>query len=190
MLRFMKRLRRLVPSAEELRTKRWLRWVGPALHHPRLWHMSRRGVALGVAIGVFFGLLIPIAQIPVSVGVAVLMRANLPSAAASTLVTNPVTFGPVYFAAWSVGNAILGGPDTPPPIVASPDETLTELPVAAAQEGWFSRVRQGLAGVGKPLLLGLVIFACVFGLAVYVIISVVWALLIRLKRARRTRQTR
>ena len=103
-------LRRLLPSQEVLRSNRWLRWIGPALHHPRLWHMSRRGIALGVALGLFFGLLIPIAQIPLAAGAAVALRANLPTAVASTLVTNPVTFGPVYYAAWRVGNAILGEP--------------------------------------------------------------------------------
>lgn len=102
--------KRWVPSPEALRRNRWLRWIGPALHHPRLWHMSRRGIALGMAIGVFFGLLIPIAQIPLSVGAAVLLRANVPTAAASTLISNPATYGPLYYAAWRLGKAILGEP--------------------------------------------------------------------------------
>src|SRR5512139_3309070 len=100
--------RRWVPTAESLRANRWLRWIGPALHHPRLWHMSRRGIALGMGVGVFFGLLIPIAQIPLSVGAAVLLRANVPTAAASTLVSNPATYGPLYYAAWRLGKAVLG----------------------------------------------------------------------------------
>ena len=63
---------------------------------------------MGVAVGVFFGLLLPVAQIPVSAAVAVLLRANLPMAVASTLVTNPVTFGPVYYGAYRLGKALLG----------------------------------------------------------------------------------
>src|SRR4051794_35702085 len=89
-----------IPSREHLQSNRWLRWLGPLLNDPRLWHMSRRGIALGLALGVFFGLLIPVAQIPVSAAAAVLLRANLPMAAASTFVTNPVTFGPVYYGAY------------------------------------------------------------------------------------------
>ena len=58
--------------------------MGPILQHPRLWHVSRRGIALGVALGLFFGLLLPIAQIPMSAGVAVALRANVPAAVAST----------------------------------------------------------------------------------------------------------
>lgn len=186
----MDRLRRLLPSPEAMRTNRWLRWLGPALHHPRLWHMSRRGVALGVAIGVFFGLLIPVAQIPVSAAVAVLMRANLPSAAASTLVTNPVTFAPVYYAAWTVGSRILGETGSPPPDIVSLEAAeQTDVP-DTLEENWLTRVWTGFTGVGKPLVLGLAIFACSFGLAVYLVISMAWALYIRMKRHRRTRAAR
>ncbi|MGL4189515.1 MAG: DUF2062 domain-containing protein, partial [Sphaerotilus sulfidivorans] len=106
----IEQLRRLLPTPEAAASNRWLRWLGPALHHPRLWRASRRAVALGAAIGVFFGFLIPIAQIPVSAAVAVALRANVPSAMASTLVTNPITFPPVYYAAWQVGGWLLSEP--------------------------------------------------------------------------------
>ncbi|MCU0762467.1 MAG: DUF2062 domain-containing protein [Hydrogenophaga sp.] len=102
------RLKSWLPKPEELLNNRWLRWLGPALRHPRLWHFSRKGIAMGMALGIFFGLLIPVAQIPFSAATAVLLRANLPMAVASTLVTNPVTFGPVYYGAYHLGKAVLG----------------------------------------------------------------------------------
>jgi hypothetical protein len=46
--------RRVIPSGEALLTNRWLRWLAPWLRHPGLWCWSRRGVALGVALGAFF----------------------------------------------------------------------------------------------------------------------------------------
>ena len=64
------RLRRFIPTREQIHTNRWLRWLGPHLLHPRLWHFSRRGVSVGIGLGVFFGLLIPIAQIPFAAGAA------------------------------------------------------------------------------------------------------------------------
>lgn len=70
--------RRFIPTQESLMNNRWLKWLTPWLAHPKLWHWSRRGVALGVALGVFFGLLIPIAQIPITAAAAVILRANLP----------------------------------------------------------------------------------------------------------------
>ena len=43
---------RLLPDPERLRANRWLRWLAPAMQHPRLWRLTRRGVALGVFFGV------------------------------------------------------------------------------------------------------------------------------------------
>ena len=175
------RLRRLLPEPQALAQNRWLRWLGPAPHHPRLWHMSRRGIALGAAIGVFFGFLIPLAQIPVSAAFAVALRANVPTAVASTLVTNPITFPPVYYAAWKVGGAILGEAG-PAPGTGSVDQ-----PPAATAGNWLQRTWASLQRVGKPLLLGLAIFACGFGLLVYALVHLGWRAQVRIKRWRRMR---
>lgn len=178
-----KRLLQLMPTPDALRSNRWLRWLGPALHHPRLWHMSRRGIALGMALGVFFGLLIPLAQIPLAAGAAVVLRANVPAAVASTLVTNPVTFGPVYYAAWRLGSAILGEPvgeDEQPPQM---QEEAAEIP----DQGWLTTVVQRIRGVGKPLLLGLAIVATVVGLLTYLMVTWIWHAKVVWQRRRRQR---
>jgi uncharacterized protein (DUF2062 family) len=187
----LERLKRLLPTPEAVRANRWLRWIGPALHHPRLWHMNRHGVALGMALGLFFGLLIPIAQIPLAGLSAVLLRANVPMAVASTLVTNPFTFGPVYYAAWRVGASIIGVPEgeTAPPIEAQgpPDPAVAP---SDAHESWWSQGWRRITGVGKPLMLGLAIFACMGGLLTYVLVSAAWHLKVRLQRRKRLRQRR
>lgn len=170
MNRLASRLRALIPTREQIMANRWLRWLSPFLAHPRLWHWSRRGVALGVAIGVFFGLLIPIAQIPVSAAAAVLLRANVPAAAASTLVTNPITFGPVYYAAYRLGAWIHGDTAAPP----------TDAAAASDDSGIWERI----AGLGLPLVTGLAIMAVIFGLASYLIISAVWYWRVKLRRRR------
>lgn len=167
-----------LPCPQALQGNRWLRWIGPALHHPRLWHLNRRGVALGLALGLFFGLLIPIAQMPLAGGAAVLLRANVPMAVASTLVTNPVTFAPVYYAAWRTGSAILGddGRSKPP---------LPQAEGEAAPAAWWERAWEHLQQAGKPLLLGLAIFATGFGLLGYLLVTLVWRLKVLLARRRR-----
>lgn len=166
------RLRSLIPTREQIMQNRWLAWLHPFLAHPQLWHWSRRGVALGVALGVFFGLLIPIAQIPVSAAAAVVLRANIPAAAASTLVTNPITFGPVYYAAYRLGNWIYGNDNGTLPAALTADEE--------KDVGLWERVRQ----LGLPLITGLGIMASVFGLASYAIISAVWYWRVKTKRRR------
>lgn len=177
----MKRLRDWLPSDEALRANRWLRWLGPALHHPRLWHMSRRGLALGMALGFFFGLLVPLAQIPLSAAAAVALRANVPAAVASTLVTNPLTFGPVYYAAWRLGGAVLGEP------AEAPSTPVAEDPGGPADAGWWEATKRRILGVGKPLLLGLAILATGVGLSTYFLVSLAWRLSVWWKRRRRRR---
>jgi len=176
-----RRLKRYFPSSDSLRANRWLRWMGPALHHPRVWHFSRRGVALGCAIGVFFGLLIPVAQIPLSAGAAVLLRASLPVAVGSTLVSNPVTFGPLYYAAYRLGAAVTG--DTTRPVT---EHSLT--PGEAGIAGWVNFWWQRLQALGMPLIVGLAIMAPLASAAAYVLVNLLWRLTTALAWRRRARR--
>ncbi len=152
-----------------MREHRAVAWLGPALHHPRVWHVSRRGIALGAAIGVFFGLLIPLGQIVFAAVLAVLLRANLPAAALTTLVTNPFTVAPIYFAAYRLGQALLGG-----------DVTLTEEAIARTLEVETGGLRLWLERaitVGRPLFLGLLIVAVAAAGATYVAIDQTWRMM-------------
>lgn len=170
------RLRGWIPTREQLLANRWLRWLSPWLGHPRLWLWSRRGVALGVALGVFFGLLIPLAQIPLSAAAAVVLRANLPAAAASTLVTNPVTFAPVYYAAYRLGAWVTGEDAAPAPPAAA----------AATADSPGPGIWARISALGKPLLVGLAILSTTAGLASYLIVHLLWRLHI-VRRWRRRR---
>jgi len=182
-------MRRFIPSRERILANRWLRWLVPFLGHPRLWHWSRRGVAAGVAIGVFFGLLIPIAQIPLSAAGAILLRANVPAAAASTLVTNPVTFAPIYYAAYRLGVWVTGAEDSGPPPAqttqAAQDPESKEGPPATPDGFW-----QRLGAIGLPLVVGLAITASVAGLTSYALISIGWYWLVKYKRWRKRKGLR
>lgn len=162
------RLKRYIPSRESISQNRWLR---PRLMHQRLWHFSRRGVAIGAAIGVFFGLIIPLAQIPLSAAGAVLLRTNLPIAIASTLVTNPVTFAPVYVFAHQLGASLLDDK-----AAIAPDMARLENPVQQEEQGWWQNVRSSLLTLGKPLLLGLSVLAVSASILTYTLIMLWWRL--------------
>lgn len=175
-------LKRHLPSQESLRSNRWLRWLGPRLFSHALWRWSRRGVATGLALGVFFGFLIPVGQIPLAAGAAIVMRANVPAAIASTLVTNPVTFAPVYYAAYQFGHWVVGNPNPPEP--PAPDQLQTSHTQPRSHPAsWWHRVQS----MGKPLLIGLASFAIGFGLLVYALSTWVW--IWRVKRKRRLRRS-
>ncbi len=186
----LERLRRLMPTPESVANNRWLRWMGPSLLHPRLWHLSRRGVALGAAIGVFFAFITPIAQIPLSAGFCVLLRANVPVSVVATLVNTPPTFAPVYYGAWKVGSWVLGeeakDSDAPQILAQTPPAEGSAKPATSAQPlPWWQRWQQVLAQVGKPLLLGAFIFSVVFSLLAYSLVSAGWHWRVRTKRRRR-----
>lgn len=161
--------KRWIPDQESLSRNRWLGWLAPWLSQPALWVWSRHGVALGVAIGIFFGMLVPVAQLPASALTAIVLRANLPAAAASTFVSNPITFAPVYYMAYRVGASLLNEPVSH----ESEQDVTQELQEKLNHEqglGLWERVKL----MGKPLFLGLLIFAVGGGLAAYVLISLVW----------------
>lgn len=153
----------LIPRREALLANRWLRWLAPWLGHPKLWQWSRRGVALGVAVGVFFGLLIPLAQIPVAAAAAIMLRANLPAAAASTLISNPLTFAPLYYAAWRLGGWVTGENTLP-----------AEEAVVRSLPDEDQSILQRLKVLGRPMLVGLSIMACLAGGVTYLIVDLLW----------------
>ena len=181
------KFKKWLPDPESVRANRWLRWMGPVLNHPRLWHFSRKGIAMGLALGIFFGLLIPVAQIPFAATMAVVLRANLPVAVASTLITNPVTFGPVYYGAYRLGKAILGQE------ALSEEDALKALnkahtAPAASDKSLSERMKLWLkqfGKIGKPLVVGLTIVATASGLLVYFLASGAWALRTRWTRRQR-----
>lgn len=175
-------LRRLLPSEEALRTHRSLRWLGPLLRRPWLWHISRRRVAAGAAIGVFFGFVFPVLQIALAAMAAVVLRANLPAAAVSTLVSNPLTYVPIGLLAHRTGAALLGKPalDTAEPAQAA--ELVEQLESLRVDEPAWS-----LTGVGKPLMLGLAVFAVIGAVVTWFAVNLAWIALVTWRRRRRRR---
>ena len=172
-----KTLQRWLPTEDDLRQRRSLRWLGPLLRRPWLWHLNRRSVAMGAAIGVFFGFLIPVLQIGAAAVIAVALRANLPVAAVSTLVSNPLTYAPIVVLAYKTGSSLLG---------RDIDEAKAAALAAgsvAAEDHWTARARE----IGKPLLIGLAVFAVVGSAVTWVAVNLLWTAAVMLRRRRGAR---
>lgn len=161
-----------LPSPDAVRANRSLRWLGPLLARPWLWQLSRRRVATGLAIGVFFAFLVPVAQMLLAAAAAILLRANLPVAIAATLITNPLTFAPIWVAAYQTGAALLGVRD---------DGRFAEL-LAGGFE--WSTLGARFAEVGTPWLLGLLVFAVVGAALAWVVVNLAWVGAVRRRRSR------
>jgi uncharacterized protein (DUF2062 family) len=97
-------------SREALRNNRYLSFIGERLFAHELWHLERGPVARGSALGAFFAFVTPVAQIPITAAMCVVLRANVPAGLLATLLNTPLTFAPVYWAAHQLGKLILQGP--------------------------------------------------------------------------------
>jgi len=129
-------------------------------------------VALGAALGVFFGFLVPVAQILFSALFALALRANLPVAVVSTLISNPFTYGPIFVLAHRTGSAILGASPDP---VGEADAQREAQAERSDPQTWDER----LGAIGKPLALGLAVFALAGALLTWMLVNIIWLLFAR-----------
>lgn len=176
-------IRAKLPTEESLKAHPGLRWMGPLLRRPWLWHMNRRRVAMGAGVGVFFGFMIPVLQIAGAAVFALILRANLPVAAFSTLVSNPLTYAPIGVAAYQTGSWIMGreaDEEAARKIAATADKESVDGPGTS----WLDKAK----AIGKPLFLGLFVFAVIGGVSAWALVHLAWTIGVWLKRRRRRRQ--
>lgn len=143
----------------------------PATRGWRWWSGGRRAAARGVALGLFCGFLVPFGQIPASLLIAPLIRANVVAAAAATFVTNPLTMPAVYAAGYWVGARLVDAHRAW--VQWSSSESMTGLPEGGAS-----------IGIVATTLLGVTIIATACAVAGY---ALVWSLWPRITLSRRRR---
>lgn len=153
-------LRTRLPDREQIFAARWAKPFAPLFDKPYFWHLSRRKVALSVAIGLFCGLMPGPTQMISAFIVAYILRAQLPVAMFTTLYTNPFTYLPLYYTAYELGRWVLGLP--PQPLV---------LP---QWHQWQQEMALWLSAYGKPLLVGVPLLGSVFALVGYAVVHLVW----------------
>ena len=101
---------RFVPSPHALLARWPLRIFGERLADPKLWTFTRRGVCGGFGVG----LSLCFVPLPVHTVLAVLIgvgwRINIPVIIGTTLIMNPLTMVPMFYAAYRVGTLLVGAP--------------------------------------------------------------------------------
>lgn len=97
-------LTRHIPTRENVHEHRLLKPFAPHLSHPALWRMTHRSVPRAVALGLFVGIIIPVMHTALAALLAIPLRANVAITAAFTLVVNPLTIPPIYYAAYRIGS--------------------------------------------------------------------------------------
>lgn len=101
--------RRHLPDTAWLRRQRPVRYaLGNLIHDSNLWHLNRRSVSGGIAIGVFAAWIPLPAQMVTAALLALTLRANLPLGVILTWISNPITMPPMYWTAYRLGTRLLG----------------------------------------------------------------------------------
>lgn len=175
--------RKFVPHHETVKSHRWIKPFGSWLHHPNLWHLHRRSVAGGVAIGLFCGLIPGPLQMISAALLAVLFRVNLPVAAFTTLYTNPLTIVPLYLLAYELGAWVSGARSG----AAVVQPSFPELD----WHNWATGLWAWLEMLGEPILIGLPLLALGLAITGYFAVRLAWRVVVIWKwRARKQRRMR
>ena len=163
-------MKRWVPTRAHLRGSRWLRPLAHHIDNDRLWLTDRHSVALAVAIGVFFGFMLPIAQFLFAIGAAIALRANVAIAAAATLVSNPLTFPPIYWVAYKLGCWILGAPADQAGALQIEQQAEALMLKPSLLAGIWSSIQ----AAGAPLVVGLAVLAITGATVSFALVWLVW----------------
>jgi len=97
-------IRRHITTRESIQRYRLLRPFARQLSQPALWRLTHRSVPRAVALGLFVGVIIPFLHTIIAAIFAIPVRANVAVAAAFTLLVNPLTIPPMYYAAYRIGS--------------------------------------------------------------------------------------
>ena len=134
-----------------------------------VWHLNRRSVAGGVAVGLFVSWLPLPLQMVFAATIAAVMRVHVPVSVVMVWFSNPLTFAPLLYAAWLCGSMILGTGN-----LEVPDTLTVQTFMDTAADSW-------------PILLSGTLFcAAVSGVVGFALTLLIW----RMHAVRRWRQRR
>lgn len=149
--------RKFAPKGESVRRQWFLAPFAHLLHDPNLWGVRRRTVVPAFAIGLFVcympfpGHMLTAALLALALGV------NIPIASITTLISNPLTMGPMFYVAYELGRRILGDP-----------------PRAFEFDLSFSWLLERFVAIWQPMLVGCAILGAALALIGYVLLDFLW----------------
>jgi uncharacterized protein (DUF2062 family) len=165
-------LKRFMPSHTRVKEHKHLQIFGDVLHEPNLWHINRRSMAGGFAVGLFFAWVPVPLQMLLAAAAAILLRTNLALSVTLVWITNPVTIPPMFYFAYLVGTWVIGTPAQQFEFELSFDWLTSEL-----SSSW------------KPFLTGCFILATASSIIGYLTISQLWVYNVRRQRSKRMDKT-
>lgn len=152
-----KLFKRYMPKPNVVQANPKLKFLGPLLEDPNLFHLNRYSVSMATLIGIFLAFFPLPGQMALAALVAFWVRCNLPLAIALVWITNPITIPPIFFATYKLGSWLL---NTPPILF---DGNIT-----------WEWIHSELGRVWKPLLVGSLCAGSFFSLLGYFSVRAIW----------------
>lgn len=155
-----KHFKKITPDKSSLEKHKVLKPVAHWLGDPKIWHFNRRAIAMGVAIGVFFGSLPIAGQMLLAAIVSIVSKANMPISIVATWISNPFTMpffytANYYFGAW---------------LLQRPSLHLKDI-------NWSLEGLLALGGeILVPLFFGSIVIGVILAIISYISIRVLWRL--------------
>ncbi|MFN2309818.1 MAG: DUF2062 domain-containing protein [Gammaproteobacteria bacterium] len=152
-------IKRYLPDYGKFREHPQLRRFGTRLQDANLWHLNRRSVSGGVAVGLFCAMLALPMQMLIAGALAIWLRVNLPIAVVLVWISNPLTMGPIWYAGYRTGAWLLDLPPRNVGFEAAWDDLLVTM-----------------LSVWKPLLLGSLLLGALSALLGFLLVRLGWRL--------------
>jgi uncharacterized protein (DUF2062 family) len=127
------------------------------LHDHRLWGIRRRTVVPAFSIGLLIAFLPTPGHTVIAILLALAFRVNIPVAALSTWVSNPLTMGPMYYFAYRLGRRLLHTP----------------LQEFQFEMSW-NWVTHTFVTIWQPMLLGCIILGIAAAAVGYITLDLLW----------------
>ncbi|POZ60913.1 DUF2062 domain-containing protein [Chromobacterium alticapitis] len=164
---FKRKIRAFAARRHEWFARPSMRWLAPHLDQPAFWAFNRRKVAMGVAVGLYSGVMPGFTQKATALALALMLRVNLPAAMVVSLYSNPLTVLPLYYLAYRFGRCLLG--ETGPATMTAPPGLFSLGPAE-----WLSQMAAWLLNLGWPLLVGMPALGVTLGAAGYLATRLLW----------------
>lgn len=156
-------IQRKMPTRAGMERSKYLKPIAHRILVSELWRFTRRSVPRGVALGMLAAFLVPVGQIFAAVFLALPVRANVPIAAVTTFITNPLTYP-----FWIAGAHEIGG------FVLQIDAMTEAQPINTQMQSEFGQMLSWLVREAGVTAFGFLLFAIVFAAVGYLISSLGW----------------
>lgn len=149
-------IKRLFPKLDAVKEEKILKIFGPAVLQPNLWHINKKSVSRGFAIGAFCAFIPLPGQMVLAAFLSLTFAANLPISIILTWITNPLTYTPIFFFAYKIGSFFIA--------------TSIEPEITNEKINLLSNIKY----IWEPLFLGSIILAFVGSVISYLLIRIYW----------------